>query len=159
MRTSRQSDWAKYKDLRNKVNNLKRHAKESFDNNLELSLLTQINNNKKEFWKVVKHFVNKKDTVSTIPPLCTFNVNTPVWHVTDEEKAETLNSYFTSVSSLDNSQAELPPLTELTDASIDNIESTQDEVIDVIVNLDPNKASGPDLITSKMLKSVSKTVS
>ena len=106
VRTSRQSDWAKYKDLRNKVNNLKRHAKESFDNNLELSLLTQFNNNKKEFWKIVKHFVNMKDTVSTIPPLCTLNENTPVWHVTDEEKAETLNSYFASVSSLDDSQAE-----------------------------------------------------
>ena len=158
VRTSRQSDWAKYKDLRNKVNNLKRHAKESFDNNLELSLLTQFNNNKKEFWKIVKHFVNKKDTVSTITPLCTVNENTPVWHVTDEEKAETLNSYFASVSSLDDSQAELPPLTELTDASIDNIEITEDEVIDVIVNLDPNKASGPDLISNKMLKRVSKTV-
>ena len=87
----------------------------------------------------MKHFVNKKDTVSTIPPLCTVNEITPVWHVTDEEKAETLNSYFASVSSLDDSQAELPPLTELTDASIDNIEITEDEVIDVIVNLDPNK--------------------
>ena len=62
------------------------------------------------------------------------------------------------MSSLDDSQAELPPLTELTDSSIDNIEITEDEVIDVIVNLDPNKASGPDLISNKMLKRVSKTV-
>ena len=30
-----QSDWTKYKLLRNKVNNLRKHAKETFYNNLE----------------------------------------------------------------------------------------------------------------------------
>ena len=63
VRTSLQSNWAKYKYLRNKVNNLKRHAKETFYNNLEFSLLTNFSSNKKEFWKIVKHFVNKKDSV------------------------------------------------------------------------------------------------
>ena len=158
VRTSRQSDWAKYKTLRNKVNNLKRHAKESFDNNLELSLLTNFSNNKKEFWKIVKHFVSKKDSVSTIPPLCTQDAGSPVWHVTDKEKADSLNSYFASVSSLDDSQAELPPFTELTDATLDNIEITEEEINDVIENLDPNKASGSDLISNKMLKKISKVV-
>ena len=87
VRTSMQSDWTKYKTLRNKVNDLKPHAKESFNNNLELSLLTNFSNNKKEFWKIVKHFINKKDTVSTIPPLCTFNTSgSSVWHVSDDEK-------------------------------------------------------------------------
>ena len=38
VKSSKQSDWTKYKILRNKVNNLKQHAKESYDNNLELSL-------------------------------------------------------------------------------------------------------------------------
>ena len=49
-------------------------------------------NNKKEFWKIVKHFVSKKDSVSSIPPLCTQDAGSPVWHVTDEEKADSLNS-------------------------------------------------------------------
>ena len=47
VKSSKQSDWTKYKTLRNKVNNLKRHAKESVDNNLELSLLTNFSNDKK----------------------------------------------------------------------------------------------------------------
>ena len=64
-----------------------------------------------------------------------------------------MNSYFASVSSLDDSQAELPPFTELTDATLDNIEITEEEINDVIENLDPNKASGSDLISNKMLKS------
>ena len=159
VRTSKQSDWAKYKTLRNKVNNLKKHAKESFDNNLELSLLTNFSSNKKEFWKIVKHFVNKKDSVSTIPPLCTTNIDgSQVWHVNDEDKADSLNSYFASVSSLDDSQADLPPFVELTDNSLDTIEITEEEVNDVLENLDPNKASGPDMISNKMVKKVSKVV-
>ena len=86
VRTSQQSDWAKYKYLRNKANNLKRHAKETFYNNLEFSLLTNFSSNKKEFWKIVKHFVNKKDSVSTIPPLRTFTASgDSIWHVSDRE--------------------------------------------------------------------------
>ena len=34
-----QSDWLNYKIIRNKVNNLKKHAKERIYNNLEISLL------------------------------------------------------------------------------------------------------------------------
>ena len=40
IKSSSLSDWNKYKTIRNKVNNLKTHAKETFYNNLELSLLT-----------------------------------------------------------------------------------------------------------------------
>ena len=51
--TSLHSDWIKYKNLRNKVNNLKRHAKETFHKNLEISLLSKFSDNKKDFWKIV----------------------------------------------------------------------------------------------------------
>ena len=105
-----QTDWTKYKLLRNKVNNLKKHAKETFYNNLELSLLSNFSNNKKEFWKIVKHFTSKNDTVSSIPPLSTTNTSgTHILHVTDEEKANCLNNYFAAISTLDDSNADLPP--------------------------------------------------
>ena len=82
VRTSLQSDWAKYKCFRNKENNLKRHKKETFYNNLEFSLITNFSRNKKEFWKIVKHFVNKKDSVSTIPPIRIFTASEDsIWHV------------------------------------------------------------------------------
>ena len=159
MRTSQQSDWAKYKYLRNKINNLKRHAKETFYNNLEFSLLTIFSSNKKEFWKIVKHFVNKKDSVSTIPPLRTFTASgDSIWHVSDLEKADCLNSYFASVSSLDDSQATLPPFSEHTDKVLDNIEIPDEEIKDVIVNLDPNKASGPDMISNKMILKIAAVI-
>ena len=69
----------------------------------------------------------------------------------DEDKADSLNYYFASVSSLDDSQADLPPFVELTDNSLDTIEITEEEINDVLENLDPNKASGPDMISNKMV--------
>ena len=43
---------------------------------------------------------------------------------------------------------------ERTDKVLDNIDITEDEIYDIIVNLDPNTASGPDLISNKMIKNV-----
>ena len=44
------------------------------------------------------------------------------------------------------------PLCELTDNSLNTIEITDEEVNDVLENLDPKKASGPDMISNKMVK-------
>ena len=105
--------------------------------------------------KIVKHFTTKNDSVSSIPSLSTPTASgAHLWHVTDREKADCSNSYFASVSSLDDLHAVLPPFAELTDKVLDNIGITEDEINDIIVNLDPNKASGPDLISNKMIKNV-----
>ena len=121
--------------------------------------MSKFSNNKKDFWKIVKHFTSKKDSVSSIPPLCTTDDSgTQKWHVTDEEKGECLNSYFASVSSLDDTNAVLPPFIEHTDQVLEHITVTEEEINDVIVNLDPNKASGPDLISNKMIKNVARAI-
>ena len=41
--------WQRYKTMRNKVNNLKRHAKERFYSNIETNLIESSNNNKQDF--------------------------------------------------------------------------------------------------------------
>ena len=134
VKSALQSDWTKYKTLRNKVNNLRKHAKETFYNNLEFSLCSNFNNNKKDFWKIIKHFTTKKDTVSSIPPLNTTTASgTHIIHVTDEGKANCLNSYFASISTLDDSHENLPPFIELTDKVLDKIDITEEEIKDVIV--------------------------
>ena len=56
------------------------------------------------------------------------------------------------MSSLDDSHADLPPFVELTDNFLDTIKITEEEVNDVLENLDPNKASVPDMISNKMVK-------
>ena len=67
IKTGNPNDWGTYKKLRNKVNNLKKHAKESFFNNLELSISDFYNNDKKKFWKVIRHLVKNKDSSSLGP--------------------------------------------------------------------------------------------
>ena len=47
---------------------------------------------------------------------------------------------------------------ELTDSVLDRIDIFEEEIKDVIVNLDPNKASGPDLISNKMIKQVAEAI-
>ena len=54
-----QSDWLSYKVIRTKINNLKKHAKERFYNNLEISLLDSFTNSGKDYWKIIRHFVKK----------------------------------------------------------------------------------------------------
>ena len=77
------------------------------------------------------------------------------FHISDEEKATCLNSYFASVSSVDDSHATLPPFTDLTDRVLSNIIITEQEIKDIIGTLDTNKASGSDSISNKMIKNAS----
>ena len=65
----------KYKKLRNKVNNLKKHAKEKFYNDLESSISDFYSNDKKQFWSIIRHFIKNNSNTSSIPPLKT-NQNT-----------------------------------------------------------------------------------
>ena len=77
----------------------------------------------------------------------------------NEEKANCLNSYFASVSSVDDSHATLPPFTDLIDKVVNNIIITAQEMKDIIDTRDTNKASGPDLISNKIIKSGSGAIS
>ena len=48
-KSKNQNDWSKYKRTRNNVNNLKKHAMELFNNNLENILLEKSSNNKRDY--------------------------------------------------------------------------------------------------------------
>ena len=52
IKSKRLADWRNLKKVRNKVNNLKKHAKERFYNNLELNLTESFINNKRDFWRL-----------------------------------------------------------------------------------------------------------
>ena len=57
--TQNHTHWQAYKSARNKVNNLKKHAKELFYSNLEDNFTDTMSNNKQDFWKIVRHFVKE----------------------------------------------------------------------------------------------------
>ena len=95
----------KKKKKKKKRKKKKKHAKENFYNNLELSLSDIHNNDKKKFWQVIRHLVKNKNTSGSVPPLITFSDgNRNIYCFSDEEKAECLNNFFTSISNVDDSK-------------------------------------------------------
>ena len=65
---------------------------------------------------------------------------------------QTLNKYFSCISGIDDENVLLPDIESRTGSSISNILCTKEEIFDVITNLAVNKASGPDIISHKMLQ-------
>ena len=67
---------------------------------------------------------------------------------TDLQKAEMLNSYFSSQTKVNDSNKPLPYIEHAQHRLHSIIISTQD-VLDVLRHLDVNKACGPDLISPR----------
>ena len=154
-KTGIQSVLARHKFFRNKVSNLKRHAKEQFYNNLELTISDFHSNDKKQFWKVVRHFVKSNCASSSIPPLISFSVTGQnEFCFSSEEKADLLNRYFTNISNV-----ALPAFEYKCQNRLARISCTSHEIETLIEILNPNKATGPDEISNKMLKAVAQEVS
>ena len=156
----------RYRTVRNKVNNLKKRAKEIFFNNLESSLTDFHSNDKKKkkkkknFWKTIRYFVKNNNNTSSIPPLKSPSTNGQATYCyTDYDKAECLNTYFTSVSTINDDNCQLPTFEFKCLSKLSNILCTPDETKCLIFEiLNPNKASGPVGISNKMLKPVAKEV-
>ena len=150
----------KYKYYRNKVNNQKKHAKEYFYNNLDIIVSDFQNNDKRKFWKVIRHFVKNNNSTSSIPSLCSaLPSGDNQCHFNDQDKAKCLNDYFASISTVNDENTQLPSFTKLTDNSLSQIICTEQEIEKTIEVLNPNKVSGDDGISHKMLRGVSKSVS
>ena len=67
IKTNNPSDWLSFKIYRN---NLKKHAKEIFYSNLELSLLDFKSNSPRKYWKTIKMLLkDHSSNCNEIPPL------------------------------------------------------------------------------------------
>lgn len=151
--------WNKYKHLRNKVNNLKKHAKEQFYNNLEDSVIEMNDTNPRQYWKLVKHFMKSNRGAEIIPPLkTTLDSGEEIFSFTDLQKANTLNDYFVSMSTLNDDTTSLPVFVAKTLNSLNTINIEESEICDVIKVLIVNKAAGHDMISHKMLKMTCDTI-
>ena len=152
LNSQKPSHWHAYKTAHNKVNNLKKHAKEIFYGNLEDTLTETLTNNKQDFWKIVRHFVKGNKSSGSISPLVTTDENLETkMHVTDQEKVECLNEYFTSISTKSDEVPQIPNLIPKTYARLEQIEISEQEVLDMLETLNTHKASGPDGISNKMM--------
>ena len=156
-KSKRDSDRSKFKRQRNRVNNMLKYAKDNFINKIDDILFNhETMNSNKTFWQVMGRFMGKKGTSVIIPPL---QNNDGSYRFTDFEKAEELNSYFASISTINETTFELPPFENRCDVDFRYIQITESKVIDVLKILKLNKATGPDGISNRMLKSTCNTVS
>ena len=127
---------------------MKKYAKENYNNNLE-TIISSKDNGNKTFWHVMGRFMGKTNNSTIIPPLRLSDNN---YAFTNKEKAECLNDFFFSFSSIDDSDNDLPNFENRTDSILSNINITQTDVKDILSSLIVNKASGPDGISHRMLK-------
>ena len=82
---------------------------------------------------------------------CAINDNT--------EKANLLNVFFASQSTIDDDNKELPNINSHVNSTIDNIVITEQDVTDFLLCLDTSKTYGNDSISPKMLKEASHELS
>ncbi|XP_071482066.1 uncharacterized protein [Diadema antillarum] len=133
--------WKEYVRIRNITTSVIRKAKADFEN----KLAEEIKQNAKSFWNYVKKQTKPK---STVPDL---QAPDGRWAKEDQEKAETLNNYFGSVFSEENTHA-MPFVERNCNDLLTDIEITTEEIDDLLEHLDINKSPGPDGIHSRVLK-------
>ena len=153
---------SKYKQERNKVTQLKREAREKYYSSLEENIHKVKSSDQKTYWKLMKNLIKTNSTDDSMPPL-RLNENssneTYAYAYSNYEKCELLKSYFCSISSIDDTNANLPQFESRTQTELREITISKEEIEDVIKNLDCKKAKGPDNISHSLLKLVSYEIS
>ncbi|MEW8548237.1 MAG: endonuclease/exonuclease/phosphatase family protein, partial [Candidatus Thiodiazotropha sp.] len=145
-RTNNDIDHTNYKTFRNKVTNEIRQSKKLTNDKLANKLLNS-DLRPKDYWKTLKHFINKEQSFS-IPPLKVDGIVIEE----DLDKATALNDYFLEQTVLDDANASLPatPFADLN--LLSSIAITSEEVQSTLQSLAIGKAAGPDSISNRLLK-------
>ena len=135
----RTGDFRQFKLARNRTLAQLRQAKRRYFNTLNPK-------QPKKFWKAIK-FVNKSK--HSIP---TLSLNSMVAHA-DVDKANLLNSFFCSCFNRSHPPIQLQTNpADSTSGPIEDLLCSESEVCDMLAALDITKASGPDGISTRMLK-------
>ena len=137
---------AAYKRTRNKVITLLRHSKLTFFKKLHPK-------SNKAFWKAVNSLNRKSSGIPTI-------TSGSLVATTDGEKAELLNEHFTQCFNYFVEPLQPCYSHTLADNKIPSqLLCTVDEVYHLLSSLDPAKATGPDLVSARMLKHTATSIS
>ena len=153
LKTRNESDWSAYKKIRNSINNMKKHAISNYYDSIDTYLDDSSKDNNKLYWKLMKESFNIKLS-NEIPQIQINNVNgVNTLANSDTDKIEALNTYFSSISTIDDTNVTLPNMYSLCNNNLSNIIIEEQEISDIITILPVNKAIGPDCISHKMLKS------
>ena len=128
-------------------------SKENYFKNIS-NKLSKSSSNSKHYWSLLKTFLIGKK-IPCIPPI--FHIDK---HIVDfQKKCDLFNSFFAQQCSLIDTNSTLPMDCEkVTNASLHDITFTSDDILNIVRNLDPNKAHGHDDISIRMLRICDKSI-
>ena len=123
----------KVREVRNVTSKFIRKAKASYYSNLGLKL-SDPNTGQKYFWTTYKKLINK-EVKTNIPPLME-------------------NGVFVNINqcTINDNGSVLPNFISKTDASLSHLSVSQEQIINIINNFNPNKSHGHDVVSVSMLK-------
>lgn len=139
--------WSKFRKKRNEVTKQIRQTKKLYFDKLATDL-HRLPSSSRAWFKTASNFLKYDSGKPTIPTLETENGIIE----SDQDKAEVLNDFFIQQSTINDTNAALPLFVPPAHDTLNSITITQDEVLKAIKSLDINKASGPDLVSPKILK-------
>ena len=97
----------KYKAQRNKVNNMVKYAREQFISSADEIVDSFFKKDAKAYWSLIKRLMKGTCTASVLPPL--FDSATVEMEQSEKAKADLLNKYFCSISSVNDSDIDPQP--------------------------------------------------
>ncbi|MES9993745.1 MAG: hypothetical protein ABW098_17480, partial [Candidatus Thiodiazotropha sp.] len=151
-RTNLEPDWKKFKKIRNKVVQNIRDSKQTFYDKIAAKL-TSKTLCLKDWWSTLKTFIVSNNK-TTIPPL-EFNDNI---YTDESDKANILNNFFHT--NLNEQNATIPDIpAAAVNSPLNNIVLSPLEVESVLKILPVAKASGPDGLSNRVLRELSKELS
>ena len=123
----------KVRDVRNVTSKFIRKDKSSYKSNLSLKL-SDPNTGQKYFWTTYKKLINKK-IKTNIPPLME-------------------NGVFININqcTINDNGSVLPNFISKGDAALSHLSVSQEQIINIINNFNPNKSHGHDGVSVSMLK-------
>ena len=137
--------WASCRQSRNTVTTLVRDSKINYFQKLATSL-QQGNLTSKQWLKITKQFLKQNNDIDI-----TLIVHNGQNYSSFSDKANIINDYFSTQSTIDDTHATLPPFNP-SDTELSDIVLSEQDVRDALKLIDVNKACGPDLVGPKLLK-------
>ena len=140
-------DYLEYCKIRNKVSRSVRYAKRKYERGISL----EAKENPKSFWKFVK---SKTKTRSGIGDL---KNDSGEWISDDHEKANELNSFFSSVFTKHEND-NMPEFEPIITSTVCDITITKQKVESMLKVLNVSKSTGPDEFHPRFLKETAESI-
>ena len=146
LETKSGEDYQKYARARNQARNATRRAQRQYETKIAKDTKT----NPKAFWNYVS---SKTKTKSKIPDIKIPDTNDKTTN--DQEKAEVFNKYFKEVFTNEDCN-NIPKVNNKTlNSVLKDVVITEEKVLKLLKEMNPNKAAGPDEIPSRVIKELS----